>query len=134
MDRWITFLLPIAGIGAAIVPLSSIGADVADASVGGAWSVNIKSQYRTRDTTMEIVQKGTALTGHIADSAGEKVPLTGTIKGNTIALSYELTGIQVNGIAQPMLKFNGTVDGNNISAKADQPVVGVMEMKAARKK
>lgn len=133
MDRWIAFLLPAAGFCASIVPLSSIGADVADASVNGTWAVNLKSQYRTRDTTMELIQKGSALTGHIADSAGEKVPLSGTVKGNTIALSYELTGIKVNGINQAMLKFHGTVDGNNITAKTDQPVIGVMEMKATKK-
>ncbi len=82
------------------------------ADVSGTWTMITDVQGTSGSPTFVLKQSGEAVTGEYKGQLGE-APVTGTIKGNELALSYKVS-------AQGMdleVKYTGTVDGNNISGK-----------------
>ena len=123
----------------AMVLLCAVGATAhgADTNVSGAWSVSIESQIRPRQTTMQLKQEGQKLTGTLIDARGKPVPVSGTLVGNQITLSYPVTGIEIRTNtpgANPELSMNyaGTVVDGRIAAKANNPLTGEISFNAKR--
>ena len=82
------------------------------ADVSGTWLMTVETQAGTGNPTFTLKQDGEKVTGTYKGQLGE-APVTGTIKGNALALSYKIsaqgTDLEV--------KYIGTVDGKNVSGK-----------------
>jgi len=104
-------------IFAAVLALASTTALAAD--VTGTWTMTVESQAGTGNPVFTLKQAGENVTGNYKGQLGE-APVTGTIKGNELALTYKL---DAQGVALEV-KYTGTVDGNNVSGKVSLGELG----------
>ena len=88
----------------------SMAANAAD--VSGTWNMTVESQAGTGNPVFTLKQAGEAVTGTYKGTLGE-APVTGTLKGNALVLTYNIS-------AQGMdlkVTYTGTVDGTSVSGK-----------------
>jgi hypothetical protein len=78
--------------------------------VGGTWIVTTQSPMGSRDADAIFTQEGEQLSGKMVSTRGE-VPLTGTLKGDTVAFGMNIT---VQG-QELQIDYNGTVIGDTMS-------------------
>jgi hypothetical protein len=95
---------------AAVLAMAAQVAMAAD--VTGTWNMTVETQAGSGNPVFTLKQTGDNVTGTYKGQLGE-APVTGTVKGNEVALSYKL---EAQGMAIEV-KYTGTVDGNNISGK-----------------
>lgn len=109
----------------------------ADTNLTGNWSVTLSSERGKRETTMVLAQKQQAITGGITMGEGQS-PVTGTITGNAVKLSYIVGKIvrppDKGGEQFLMIDYVGTVTGDTITAQADSKEYGRVQMKAVKKR
>jgi len=105
--------LIVAGVAGLMVSISAIAAD---ANVAGTWTMSVETPQGARESTLTLVQAGTALTGTIKGARGEN-PVTGTVAGNVVKFSYTLS-MQGNEIK---IDYEGTVDGAAMTGVAKNP-------------
>jgi D-glucosaminate-6-phosphate ammonia-lyase len=80
------------------------------ADVSGTWELNVESPMGSRASDAVFTQTGETLGGKMISPRGE-VPLTGTLKGETITF-----GINVNVQGQDLqIDYTGTVTGDTMS-------------------
>ena len=89
------------------------------ANVTGTWNMTVELQGGSGNPVFTLQQKGETVTGTYKGQLGE-APVTGTIKGNELALSYK---VEAQGTALE-IKYTGTVDGKNISGKVSLGEMG----------
>jgi hypothetical protein len=78
--------------------------------VSGTWELNVESPMGSRASDAVFTQSGETLGGKMVSQRGE-VPLTGTIKGETVNF-----GINVNVQGQNLqIDYTGTVTGDTMS-------------------
>jgi len=95
---------------AAIVMGVAIVAYAAGSNITGTWNLTTETQRGTRNASMVLTQTGENVTGTYKGQRGD-FPIAGTVKGNTLNLSYKLE-IQGNEVE---VKYTGTVDGDSMS-------------------
>jgi hypothetical protein len=95
----------------------SVGAWAAD--VTGNWAVSIETPQGTRTPSMALTQKGEEVTGTYKSQRGE-VPISGTVKGNDVKLSYKIGA----GDRELVINYEGTVDGDTMSGKVGMGQMG----------
>jgi hypothetical protein len=96
--------------------------------VTGAWAFEVTSAAGTGSPTMTFSQSGEKLTGTYAGQFGE-APLQGTVKGNQITFSIDIT---VQDMKLRMV-YSGTVAGDSIKGTATFGELGEGTFTAARK-
>jgi hypothetical protein len=103
-----------AGIAGLLVSISALAAD---ANVAGTWTMSTESpQGGTRESTLTLEQKGSALTGTIKGARGDN-PVSGTVAGNTVKLTSKLS---FNG-NEITIEYEATVDGASMTGTAKNP-------------
>jgi hypothetical protein len=102
-----------AGIAGLMVSISAIAADT---NVAGTWTVSVETSQGARESTLTLVQQGSALTGTIKGARGEN-PVTGTVAGKEVKFGYTLS---MNG-NDIKIDYEGTVDGAAMSGVAKNP-------------
>ena len=100
----------------------------AQGSVAGAWDLSINGPQGPINAAATLKQDGDAVTGTI-DSPQGTVPVKGTVKGNTLAISFSIDGPQ-----GPLeVKVNGEVEGDAMKGVIDFGM-GTADFTAAKKK
>ena len=89
------------------------------ADVSGTWLMTVETQAGTGNPTFTLKQEGDKVTGNYKGQLGE-APVTGTMKGNELALSYKINAQGTDLV----VKYTGTVDGKNISGKVSLGELG----------
>ena len=99
--------------------LSLVTAAVWAADVTGTWVMTVDTGQGTGNPTFVLKQEGEKVTGNYKGQLGE-APVTGTIKGNDLALNYKISaqGVDLE------VKYTGTVDGKNVSGKVSLGELG----------
>jgi hypothetical protein len=93
----------------AAAALFSTSAIAADANVAGEWDLTVESQVGTGNPHFSLKQEGAKISGTYKGALGE-APVTGTVKGNELAISFQVD-------AQGMdlaVTYTGTVDGDTM--------------------
>jgi len=80
-------------------------ADKAGVDVTGTWNFEVTTEFGTGSSTMTFKQDGGKITGKYSGQYGE-AELTGSIKGNEIAFSYELVRESMTAV----VSYSGTVE------------------------
>jgi hypothetical protein len=89
--------------------LLSTSAIAADANVAGEWDLTVESQVGTGNPHFSLKQEGAKISGTYKGALGE-APVTGTVKGNELAISF-----QVNAQGMDLaVTYTGTVDGDSM--------------------
>lgn len=80
---------------------------VDNADVAGTWQLSWQGVFGHRQGVLQIRQDGAQLSGTV-QSEGESHPITGNVKNNEVAISFE---------PQPAMKlvFAGTIKGKKMS-------------------
>lgn len=100
----------------------------AQGSVAGAWDLSINGPQGPINAAATLKQDGDAVTGTI-DSPQGTVPVKGTVKGNTLAISFSIDGPQ-----GPLeVKVSGEVEGDAMKGVIDFGM-GTADFTAAKKK
>jgi hypothetical protein len=95
---------------AAILPLLATAADQQD--VTGTWTMTVETAMGSGSPTFTLAQEGETVTGTYEGYFGE-VPVAGTIEGDEVTLSIEVTAQ-----GQDMeIDYVGTVDGDTMTGK-----------------
>jgi len=111
---------------AAILPLLAVGAEQQD--VTGTWTMIVESSYGSGSPTFTLTQEGESITGTYEGLFGE-APVTGTIKGDEVTLSIEVTAQ-----GQDMrVDYVGTVDGDTMAGKVLFGELGEATFEGTRK-
>jgi hypothetical protein len=108
--------LLLAGVASIV---TAIGAYAADANVTGTWNLSVTTERGTRDSSMTLTQKGSDVTGTYKSQRGE-VPISGTVKGNDLNLSYKID-MQGNPLE---IKYAGKVEGDTITGTVELGQMG----------
>jgi hypothetical protein len=88
----------------------AVAAYAADANVAGTWNLTTETQRGTRNASMVLTQSGENVTGTYKGQRGD-IPISGTVKGNTLSLSYKL---DLQG-SELEVKYVGTVEGDTVN-------------------
>ena len=100
----------------------------AQGGVSGGWDLSINGPQGPINAVAALKQDGEAVTGTI-DTPQGSVPLKGTLKGKTLAVSFSIDGPQ-----GPMdVKVNGEVEGDAMKGMIDFGM-GQADFTAAKKK
>ena len=100
----------------------------AQESVAGAWDLSINGPQGPISAAATLKQDGDAVTGTI-DSPKGTVPVKGTVKCKTLAISFSIDGPQ-----GPLeVKVNGEVEGDAMKGVIDFGM-GTADFTAAKKK
>jgi hypothetical protein len=86
------------------------------ASVGGAWSVNMKGQAAAVMQTLALEQKGGAISGTLKAPQGSPVSIRGTVNGPNIAFTVK----RKTPDGDVTQEFAGTVSGDSITGTVTQ--------------
>jgi hypothetical protein len=113
-------------IGGAILALASA---VAMADVTGTWNMTVETQAGSGNPVFTLKQEGEKVTGNYKGQLGE-APVTGTIKGNELTLTYKL---EAQGQAIEV-KYVGTVTGNDVAGKMSLGELGEGTFKGTKAK
>jgi opacity protein-like surface antigen len=82
------------------------------ADVSGTWEAKVEVGGQSGTPTFVLKQAGEDLTGTYSGALGE-APLTGTVKGNDVALDFEVSGYKIHyagKLAAGGKTMEGTVD------------------------
>jgi hypothetical protein len=122
-----------------LILLFGVASLAADSNLTGTWNVHIQSSVQTRATTMKLKQEGKTVTGTLSGANGSELPITGTVAGEKISFSYPLTGLRIQnadgtggGPTELTLRYEGTVQNNQISAKASNSLAGEIVLTAKK--
>jgi hypothetical protein len=108
--------------------LELTGAARAADLVSGAWTIEFESQSGAPIVvTMHLEQSGDAVTGKITGPEAD-VPMTGSVKGNTLELNYSIDF----GQGPVAIKLTGTVDATTFVGTGDYGALGKGEFHARR--
>jgi hypothetical protein len=111
----------------AVLPFVSAGADQQD--VTGTWTMAVETGMGAGNPTFTLVQDGETITGTYEGFFG-KAPATGTLKGDQLTLSVEVTAQ-----GQEMkVDYVGTVDGDTMAGKVLFGQLGEGTFKGTRKR
>jgi len=111
---------------AALLPLQAGGVDPQD--VTGTWTMNVETPQGSGSPTFTLTQEGDSITGTYEGFFGE-APVTGTIKGDEVTLSIEVTAQ-----GQDMkVDYVGTVDGDTMAGKVLFGELGEATFEGTRK-
>lgn len=80
--------------------------------VSGEWLLEVQTDAGSGAPTFTFDQKGEELTGHYQGMFGV-APLTGTVKGNSIAFSFS---VDASG-EKATFTYSGTVEGNSMKGE-----------------
>jgi len=89
------------------------------ADVTGTWLMTVETQAGSGNPTFVLKQEGEKVSGTYKGQLGE-APVTGTIKGNELAMSYKVSGQGM----ELEVKYTGTVDGNKVAGKLSMGEMG----------
>jgi hypothetical protein len=90
--------------------LGILASTAAFADVSGTWVMTVETSAGSGTPTFTLVQKGDQVTGSYKGQFGE-APVTGTVKGNSITLTYK-----VSAQGQDLdVVYTGTLDGDKIT-------------------
>jgi hypothetical protein len=89
--------------------LSAVAADQ-PANVAGNWQLSWQGRQGAQQSTVQIQQDGSKLTGTMQGPRGS-APLTGSIEGNNISFNVQFQGERRNFT----LAFSGTADADKMS-------------------
>jgi hypothetical protein len=106
-------LLIIFWLGLSLIPA---GAAAGAADISGTWTftVNKVMSPGTVDVTFVIKQDGEKLSGAYSGPTGE-YPITGTVKGDKVVISYEVTNkstmtVRLTGTIESPTKMSGAIE------------------------
>ena len=117
----------ILSIGAALALFLGVAVS-AQGNLSGAWDLSINGPQGPINAAANLKQDGEAITGTI-DSPQGTVPVKGTLKGKTLAISFSIDGPQ-----GPLdVKVNGEVEGDAMKGMIDFGM-GQADFTAAKKK
>ena len=109
-----TRLLIIVLLGLSLVPASS-GASAAN--IAGTWGCSIEmGEPKPANVTFTFKQNGEKLSGTYTNPKGIVYPVTGTVKGDNVAFSYDLSTakqsmtVRYTGTIESPSKMTGTVE------------------------
>jgi opacity protein-like surface antigen len=108
------FLIAAAALAAFAAPSFA-----ADANVTGKWTMQVETQAGAGSPTFDLKQEGDKVTGQYAGALGQ-APVTGTVKGNEVTLSYTVSG-QGQEIT---VTYTGTVEGDTMKGKVSLGEMG----------
>lgn len=91
----------------------------ADANVTGQWTMTVETAQGGGNPTFNLKQEGAKVTGTYKGQLGE-APVTGTVAGNNVTLSYKLS---VQGFDLEVT-YSGTVEGDTMSGKVSLGQLG----------
>ena len=112
---------------AALVMFLSVSVG-AQGGVSGGWDLSINGPQGPINAVAALKQDGEAVTGTI-DTPQGSVPIKGTLKGKTLAISFSIDGPQ-----GPLdVKVNGEVEGDAMKGMIDFGM-GTADFTAAKKK
>lgn len=98
------------------------------ASVDGDWDVTIKSPMGDQKAVLTVNSDGGSFSGKMAGGLGSMDIQSGTVDGNTISWSMDMT------VPMPMkLDCTATVDGDAISGEVKAGAFGSMGLTGTRK-
>ena len=98
------------------------------ASVDGDWDVTIKSPMGDQKAVLTVNSDGGSFSGKMAGGLGSMDIPSGTVEGNTISWSMDMT------VPMPMkLDCTATVDGDAISGEVKAGAFGSMGLTGTRK-
>ena len=110
---------------AAILPLT---ATAADQDVTGTWTMAVETAMGSGSPTFTLEQDGETITGTYEGLFG-KEPVTGTVEGDRVTLSIEVTAQ-----GQDMkVDYVGTIDGDHMTGKVTFGELGEGIFKGTRK-
>jgi hypothetical protein len=101
---------------AAFISTAAVAADV---NVTGNWTMAVETPSGTGTPTFDLKQAGATVTGHYKGQLGE-APVTGTVKGNELSLSYKVGGQG----RELTVTYVGTVEGDTIKGKVSLGELG----------
>lgn len=83
-------------------------------SLTGTWNVTIELPNMTANPTMVLKQEGEKITGDYVSSQYGKFPMTGTLKGSDVVMSFQmnLEGTSLNVTYSGRLESDGTMKGS----------------------
>ena len=93
-----------------LAALGILASTAAFADVSGTWVMTVETTAGSGTPTFTLVQKGDQVTGSYKGQLGE-APVTGTVKGNSITLTYK---ISAQGQDLDVV-YTGTLDGDKIT-------------------
>jgi hypothetical protein len=93
---------------------TSTASTTATPSLTGTWSVTIELPNMTATPTMALKQEGEKVTGEYVSAQYGKFPMTGTIKGTDVVMSFQmnLEGTSLNVTYSGKLEKDGTMKGS----------------------
>jgi hypothetical protein len=101
----------------------------AQGSISGAWDMSINGPQGPLTAAAALKQDGETVTGTFDSPQGGTVPVKGTLKGKTLALSFSVDGPQ-----GPLeIKVDGEVEGDAIKGVINFGM-GTADFTAAKKK
>ena len=112
---------------AAAAPAAAAPAASAAGDVSGVWNAEVETSAGSGAPTWTLKQEGEKITGNYDGTLG-KFPMTGTLKGDAIELSFKVTG-QVEGT----VIYKGTVSGNTMKGTVDLAGMATGTFKATKK-
>jgi hypothetical protein len=116
-----------AALAAALLYVSQAAVLQAQTDVTGEWAVTIAAPRGALEYTMYLKQEGPRVSGYFQSEYGE-IPLRGSIKGETITLSWTLPDAK-----EPIdCTMAGTVKGETISGDATLAKIGKGSFHAER--
>jgi hypothetical protein len=110
-----------------VLPLLGVVSAFAQANAAGEWAVMFIAPSGPMEFVMYINQEGTRLSGRLTSDTGE-FPLTGTLEGNQIKISWSLPERG----AILAITFTGKIDGDSIEGTAKLGTLGEGPMSAER--
>jgi hypothetical protein len=107
-------------LGAVLAAASlSVAQLAAAADVTGTWLMAVETQNGPGSPTFVLTQKGEELTGSYKGALGE-APVTGTVKGNAVTITYKVSGQG----QELQIQYTGTVEGNTMTGKVSLGELG----------
>jgi hypothetical protein len=118
-----------ARLTAAVLALVLVGVAslFAQANAAGEWAVTFAAPSGPMEFAMYIDQEGTKLSGRLTSDTGE-FPLTGTLEGNQVKITWSLPD---RGVILA-ITFTGKIDGDSIRGTAKVGTLGEGPMSAER--
>lgn len=96
-------------------------------SVEGSWNTTVKSPMGDQKGTLTVNRDGDSWTGSMAGGMGSMDIKDGTIDGNTLKWTMDMT------VPMPMkLTCEATVDGDSLSGKVNAGAFGDMPLSGER--
>ena len=99
-------------LGAWMIMLFAAVAVADEASLTGAWDLEIVSPQGTRTPSMVLTQTGNQVSGSYKSQRGE-VPISGTITGSDFALTVKIE----TDTDKLVVEYKGRVQGNALTGK-----------------